>query len=343
MENANPPPTRPKDPSVLHRNAPLSIEGRRRLVQRCQHRPIAHVAAEMGISRQCASKWVNRWRRYGDLGLAFELHDEGTVIAVRTVTHQLAHLGLNRRRFLDPTGENNRAPRRIIARWPGHMVHVDEGRPHPRQRWVAGPWRRLRASQSRRQSQQRGAKAGYVYLHSVVDGYSRLAYTQAPDDEKADTAIRFMHRARAFLAAHGIGHIHRIVTDNGSCYRAHDFVKVLRGTRHQRIRPYTPRRNGKVERYQRILAEEFLDARTWTSKLQRSEALKVWGRVMEQAVRDEMIDRNPVQVFGLSTAVRASRGRVGGSARARTARGADAHRLGGCIGRRVGRQLPRLG
>nr|WP_280204919.1 tyrosine-type recombinase/integrase [Nocardia farcinica] len=142
-------------------------------------------------------------------------------------------------------------------------------------------------------AKQRGAKAGYVDLHSVVDGYSRLAYTEAPDDEKADTAIRFLHRARAILAAHGIGHIHRIV-----CYRAHDFVKVLRGTRHQRIRPYTPRLDGKAERYQRILAEEFLDARTWTSKLQRSEALKVWGRVMEQAVRDEMIDRNPVQVSG---------------------------------------------
>lgn len=52
-----------------HRNAPLSIEGRRRLVRRCQDRPIAHVAAEMGISRACASKWLNRWRRHGDLGL----------------------------------------------------------------------------------------------------------------------------------------------------------------------------------------------------------------------------------------------------------------------------------
>ena len=54
---------------VSHRNAPLSYEGRLRLVQRCQHRPIAHVAAEMGISRACASMWVNRWRRYGQLGL----------------------------------------------------------------------------------------------------------------------------------------------------------------------------------------------------------------------------------------------------------------------------------
>src|SRR5918995_2396633 len=54
---------------VSHRNAPLSVEGRRRLVERCRSRPIAHVAAEMGISRACASKWVNRWRRHGDLGL----------------------------------------------------------------------------------------------------------------------------------------------------------------------------------------------------------------------------------------------------------------------------------
>jgi helix-turn-helix protein len=56
---------------VSHRNAPLSIEGRRRLVRRCQSHPIAHVAAEMGISRQCASKWVNHWRRFGDAGLAY--------------------------------------------------------------------------------------------------------------------------------------------------------------------------------------------------------------------------------------------------------------------------------
>ncbi|NKT67592.1 DDE-type integrase/transposase/recombinase [Rhodococcus hoagii] len=86
-----------------------------------------------------------------------------------------------------------------------------------------------------------------------------------------------MHRARAFFAAHGIEHIHRIVTDNGACYRAKDFVKVLHGARHQRITPYTPRHNGKVERYNRILAEEFLYARTWTSETQRSEALQVWN------------------------------------------------------------------
>lgn len=94
-----------------------------------------------------------------------------------------------------------------------------------------------------------GARAGYVYLHSAVDGFSRLAYTEALSDEKASTAIGFVHRARVFFAAHGIGHIHRIVTDNGSCYRAKDFATVLHGARHQRITPYTPRHNGKVERF----------------------------------------------------------------------------------------------
>jgi transposase InsO family protein len=304
-----------KDPSVLHRNAPLSIEGRRRLVQRCQTRPIAHVAAEMGISRQCASKWVNRHRRFGEVGLAdrpsaphrqptacaaevvvrieqlrrdrkwsarrisTELAGEGITVSVRTISRHLAHLGLNRRRFLDPTGENNRAPRPIIARWPGHMVHLDVKKVG--QIPDGGGWRihGKGSDQDKRvaRGKKRGQRPRYAYLHSAIDGFSRLAYTEALPDEKAATAIAFTHRARAFFAAHGITRIHRIVTDNGACYRADAFATVLRGARHQRITPYTPRHNGKVERYNRILAEEFLYAREWTSEHQRTEALAVWN------------------------------------------------------------------
>ena len=304
-----------KDPSVLHRNAPLSVEGRHRLVQRCKTRPIAHVAAEMGVSRQCASKWVNRYRRFGEAGLAdrpsaprrqptaipaevvvrierlrrhrkwsarriaLELAAQGTVVSVRTVGRHLAHLGLNRRRFLDPTGQNNRVPRRIVARWPGHMVHLDVKKvgviPD------GGGWRiHGKGSDQAKQAERAknaGARKGYTYLHSAVDGFSRLAYTEALPDEKARTAIGFTHRARAFFAAHGIDHIHRVVTDNGSCYRAHDFATVLHGARHQRITPYTPRHNGKVERYNRILTEEFLYAHAWTSEQQRTDALAVWN------------------------------------------------------------------
>lgn len=99
-------------------------------------------------------------------------------------------------------------------------------------------------------------------MHSAIDGFSRLAYTEALPEEKTVTAIGFTHRAGAFFAAHGITHVHRVVTDNGSCYRAHDFATVLRGSLHQRITPYIPRHNGKVKRYQRILGEEFLYARS---------------------------------------------------------------------------------
>ncbi|MFE3390017.1 IS481 family transposase [Streptomyces anulatus] len=291
---------------MTHRNAPLTVEGRRRLVERCRTRPIAHVAAEMGISRACASKWVNRYRRHGELGLedrssaprhqptataskildlseelrrthkwsaariAFELAQAGTPISRRTVNRHLAEIGLNRRRFIDPDGEANRQPRKIHARRPGHMIHVDVkkvGRIPD-----GGGWRahgrgsdQAKAVDRRKKKTERG---GYVYLHSAIDGYSRLAYSEALPDEKATTAIAFLHRARAWLAAHGITRIERIVTDNGACYRAESFSRALLGARHQRIAPYTPRHNGKVERYNRILAEVFLYARTWTSEAQ---------------------------------------------------------------------------
>ena len=282
---------------------------------RCQSRPVAHVAAEMGISRACASKWVNRFRRFGEVGLqdrssaphrqptataaevvieiealrrtrkwsasriAFELGGRGVAISRRTVSRHLVALGLNRRRFIDPCGQSNRAPQRIVARRPGHMVHVDVkkvGRIPDGGGWRVHGKGSVQAK-AVAAATAAGARAGYVYLHSAVDGYSRLAYTEPLADEKAITAIGFMHRARVWFAAHGIDRIERVVTDNGACYRAKDFAHVLHGARHQRITPYTPRHNGKVERYNRILAEEFLYARTWTSEGQRAEALKVWN------------------------------------------------------------------
>lgn len=142
---------------------------------------------------------------------------------------------------------------------------------------MASPWPRSAQAKAAERRKRKGRRAGYAYLHSAVDGYSRLAYTESLSDEKASTAIAFMHRARAWFAAHGITRIERIVTDNGSCYRADAFTRALLGSRHQRIAPYTPRHNGKVERYNRILAEEFLYARTWQSEDQRSQALDMWN------------------------------------------------------------------
>ena len=301
---------------MTHKNAPLTPEGRRRLVERCRTRPIAHVAAEMGISRATASKWVNRYKQFGELGLidrssapvrqptatpgrlveriesmrrehkwsasriAFDLEQVGTPVSRRTVTRLLAQLGLNRRKFIDPNGESNRQPQRITAERPGHMVHIDvkkTGRIPDGGGWrVHGKGSDPAKAVAR--TKKRGAKTGYVFLHSAIDGYSRLAYTESLPDEKAVTAVAFLERARTWFAAHGINSIERVVTDNGSCYRANAFRDAIGETRHQRITPYTPRHNGKIERYNRILAEEFLYARAWHSEQERAAALEIWNR-----------------------------------------------------------------
>jgi transposase len=302
---------------VTHRNAPLTVEGRRRLIERCHDRPIAHIAAEMGISRQCASKWVNRYRKYGELGLqdlsstphhqptataarlvaeieamrrtrkwsasriTFELRMDGAVIARRTVTKILRNLGLHRRRFIDPNGENNRKPQVVVARRLGQMVHGDikkVGKIPDGGGWRAHGRGSDKAKRSqRRKTKNKQPRIGYTYLHSAIDGNTRLAYTEARDNETAATAIDFLNNARHFFAAHGITRIERVITDNGSCYRAADFTTSLREARHYRIKPYTPKHNGKVEHYNCILAEELIYSRDYTSEAERRTAVEIWN------------------------------------------------------------------
>lgn len=159
------------------------------------------------------------------------------------------------------------------------MVHIDVkkvGRIPDGGGWRAHGRGSEQAKTVERRKKKSG-RGGYVYLHSAVDGFSRLAYTEALPDEKATTAIAFLHKARAWFASHGVTGIERIVTDNGACYRAGASAQALLGSRHQRITPYTPRHNGKVERYNGITAEEFLYSRTWLSEEQRRKALDVWN------------------------------------------------------------------
>jgi transposase InsO family protein len=226
---------------------------------------------------------IEAWRRerkWSATRIAHELAELGFRINRRTVSRHLDRLGLGRRRFLDPCGESNRKPGTITARWPGHMVHLDVkkvGRIPD-----GGGWRiHGRDSDQRRavdRAKAAGARGGYVYLHSIVDGFSRLAYTEPLDDEKGATAAGFLARAKVWFAAHGITHVHRVVTDNGACYRSADFARIVgKQTRHQKTKPFTPRHNGKAERYQRILAEEVLYARDYLCEAQRSAAIAVWN------------------------------------------------------------------
>lgn len=300
-----------------HANAVHTPEGRYRLVRRCEHRPLAHVAAEAGISRACLAKWrrrfeadgleglqdrssaphrrptitspavvelIDTWRRehhWSARAIRTELTAHGHDVSLATVGRWLKRLGISRLRDLDPDGSSNRVTGKITAAFPGHMVHMDVKKAG---RIPDGGGHRAhgRASAQNRAVQRAktaGARAGYVFLHSMVDGYSRLAYTESLTDEKASTTIGFYARARAFFAAHGIDHVVTVVTDNGANYRAKEFARVIAASaaRQQRIRPYTPRHNGKVERYNRTLASEVLYTRIWRSEDERTAAIQRWN------------------------------------------------------------------
>ncbi len=117
------------------------------------------------------------------------------------------------------------------------------------------------------------AKVGYRYLHTALDDRTRLVYSEILDDEQATTAAAFWHRARQWFASRNIT-IQRCLTDNGSCYRSRLWADALTetGVAHKRTRPYRPQTNGKVERFHRILLEEWAYIRPWNSELERHQA-----------------------------------------------------------------------
>lgn len=301
-----------------HKNAPLTPAGRERLCERiASGRPIAHVAAEMGVSRAVAAKWYQRWLADGDSGLldrssrpmispastsqaivdrildirramkwgpdriSAHLRIEGISVSAATVHRVLGRNGLGRLSDMDPvSGTVLRQVNRYEHATPGDMVHVDVKKLGKIP--VGGGWRvHGRDSAAARASKRHGAgtgRVGYTYLHSAVDDYSRLAYTEALDNERGDTAAAFWSRAANFLATYGITTIERVLTDNGSCYRSRTWADALSvtGTAHKRTRPYTPRTNGKVERFNGTLAREWAYVRPYNDEAERREALAVF-------------------------------------------------------------------
>ncbi|MFD7463035.1 IS481 family transposase [Streptomyces sp. NPDC059868] len=285
---------------MSHRNARLTVHGRRLLIERVRSgRPVAHVAAEMGISRATAHKWLRRWRQEGDAGL----HDrssrphrtphrtpaavEARVCRLRqdrklgparigpilglptsTVHRVLARHGLNRLAFLDrPTGQ---VIRRYERDRPGELVHVDvkklgripEG----------GGWR----VHGRDARPNRRRTTGFDYIHSAVDDHSRLAYSEVHADEKAATCAAFLRRAADFFASHGIDRIERVLTDNAWPYRksfAWQQALADLGASRKLTRAYRPQTNGKVERFNRTLLDEWAYQRPYTSNTERTAAL----------------------------------------------------------------------
>lgn len=285
---------------MSHRNARLTLHGRRILVERVQAgRPIAHVAKEMGISRPTAYKWVRRWRAEGEAGLydrssrpyatplrtppareeeVCELRRSrklgpariGPILGMpaSTVHRVLVRHGLNRLAFMDrPTGQ---VIRRYERDQPGELVHVDVKKLG---RIPDGGGHRFLGRQAGRTTRK---SMGFDYVHSAVDDHTRLAYSEIHTDEKAATCADFLRRAAAFFATLGITRIERVLTDNAWSYRKSSAWRQALaelGATGKLTRPYRPQTNGKVERFNRTLLDEWAYLRPYTSNSERSAAL----------------------------------------------------------------------
>jgi transposase InsO family protein len=294
---------------VAHVNARLTVHGRRLLVHRVRvdRRPVAHVAKELGVSRQCAHRWVARFDAEGAAGLADRSSRphrtpsrtpvvvEQQVLAARR-EYRCGPIGLARHtrvpaatcgRILrrhavarladcDPlTGEVIRATRMSAERYervrPGELVHLDVkklGRIPD-----GGGWKAHGRSEA-----VRGRGVGYDYVHAAVDDHSRLAYAEILPDETGHTCAGFLTRAAAWFADHGVN-IERVITDNALAYRRsrafHTAVAAI-GAQQRFIKPHCPWTNGKVERFNRTLQTEWAYRRVYPSNTTRADALPTW-------------------------------------------------------------------
>jgi transposase InsO family protein len=293
---------------VCHRNAPLSELGRLRLA-RCvveERWPLRHAAERFQVSPTTAARWAGRYRQFGAAGMPDRssrphrsprqtpTRVERRIIKVRvirrwgpariayllglhpsTVHRVLARYRLARLTWLD------RATGRVIRRYehprPGDLVHLDVKKlgkiPD------GGGWRILGkgAGNRNRHKHSPGSSPaiGYHFLHTAIDDHSRLAYSELLADELGATAAAFWMRAHRWFADQGITTA-RVLTDNGACYRSRAFAAALGSAQHAWTRPYRPQTNGKVERFNRTLLEEWAYAQAYRSDSQRCDAFPAW-------------------------------------------------------------------
>lgn len=315
---------------VSHVNARLTVHGRLLLVDRviAGARPVAHVAAELGVSRQCAHRWLRRFGEHGVAGLADRSsrpHQcprrtaagvEAAVVELRRTARRGqdwigAELGVPARtvsailrrhkmpylRDCDPlTGVLIRASKTTTVRYerahPGELIHMDVkkiGRIPDGGGWKAHG----RAAAGDTQAHKK-ARTGFDYVHSVVDDHSRLAYSEILPDEKGVTCAGFLQRAAGYFTAHGITRIEHIMTDNAWAYRysLREVVAAL-GARQVFIKPHCPWQNGKVERYNRTLQVEWAYREVFSTNTARCAALAPWLEHYNNQRRHSAIGRQP--------------------------------------------------
>lgn len=280
----------------VHKNARLTPFGRAVMISRIESGWSVRRAAEAaGVSRRTAYRWLDRHRGGGER----RLYDRSSAprrcprrvaprrvaeierlrrqrmagpaiarmlgMARSTVGLILRRLGLGKLKALEPKA----AVIRYEHAAPGEMIHLDIkklGRFD-----VAGH----RATGHRHKG--RTYRAGWDFLHVCVDDASRLAYTEILPSEGQHDTTAFLQRAVAWLARHGVS-VQRVMTDNGSAYRSKLFASALAKAqaRHVRTRPYTPRTNGKAERFIQTSLREWAYAKPYACSDERTSAIKPW-------------------------------------------------------------------
>ena len=297
-----------------HRNARLTFHGRCLLVQRVrdQNMPIAHVAKAMGVSRQCAHRWVARFDAEGIAGLEerssrphrtptrTSTEIEAQVVAARlqhrrgqdwigpelgvparTVSRILRRHKLPRLAECDAlTGEVIRSSKATAVRYersrPGELIHMDVkkvGRIPD-----GGGWRAHGRAIGKTGAQKR-ARIGFDYVHSAVDDHSRFAYSEILADEKGPTCASFLARAAVAFTKAGINRIDAVMTDNHWSYtHTKDVARVLveLGADHVLIKPHCPWQNGKVERFNRTLQVEWAYRQAFNTNADRTATFAPW-------------------------------------------------------------------
>lgn len=285
----------------LHRKAKTTPASRAALVQRARRgESYAEIAAGMQISVRTVAKWVQRYRHGGVAALEDgssrprrtpHQTPPGLIAVMRQLREQhglpawaigralrvprstvgawLRRLGLNRR----PT-----APVAPVVRYewptPGDLLHVDI-KPLGR---IAGIGHRIHGD---RRARVKGI--GWEYVHVAVDDHSRVAYVEVLADQLGTSCAAFLTRARAWFAARGVT-VRRVMSDNGSGYVSRAFRTACAGAalRHLRTRAYTPRTNGKAERFIQTLQREWAYARPYRTSAERRAALRPWVRYYNQ-------------------------------------------------------------
>lgn len=246
-------------------------------------------AAAFSVCPKTVRKWVERHRREGAAGLKDRSSRPArsprrTAAVARQEVWRWREQGLTYAEISERTGLSEATLSRIlrghrpgppaapVVRYererPGELLHFDTkklGR-------IARPSHRVTGD---RRDQVRGA--GWECLHICIDDHSRFSHAAVRPDERKDTAVDFLAQVVAHYRQLGII-VERVMTDNGSCYKSAAFRKACArlGIKHKFTRPYTPKTNGKAERFIQSALREWAYVKTYQHSAERTAALPRW-------------------------------------------------------------------